>query len=1648
MRSIDERIVDMQFNNKQFEDGIQTSLKSLNNLDKGLDNTGKGTALSALITGIETVSSKFSTLGIIGVTALQNITNMAVDAGKKIVSALTIDPVSEGFAEYELKMGSIQTIMAGTGESLETVNGYLDELNLYADRTIYSFADMTQNIGKFTNAGVSLKDSVAAIQGISNVAAVSGANTNEASRAMYNFAQALSAGHVKLIDWKSIENANMATVEFKNQLLESAVSAGTLEKTADGMYKVLSTNAQGSTMNDTIDATRNFNDSLQFQWMTTEALVGTLGKYADETTDIGKKAFAAAQDIKTVTQLYDTLKEAAGSGWARTWEIVIGDFEEAKELLTTVGNIIGGFIDKTSDARNEMLQFWKDNGGRDAIIQAITNAFRGLQQIIKPVIDAFKQIFPPITGEKLVAFSEGLKNLTEKFKIADKTADKIKRTFAGLFAIFDMGISGIKLVARSVGELFKKLAPVGSTILDTTAKFGDFMVSLRDGATASEVFTIALDKVKTFMTTVADGIGTAIDKISEYFGRFSGIDLGPLSIFSGEVEAQFKPFTFIGEVIGKTFEIIKDVFTKAAPYFESFKESVSGTFEKLGFESFADVVESLANGGAMVLLISLINSIKTALVSILESGAVAGLITIVKNVGTTIKKAGGFVDSTKKILDGVGDSLQAFQSKLKSEALLNIAIAIGVLAAALWLLSTIPEAELMAALQGITILFVEIGVVMSAVSKMNPGAGAVKMVAMSSQMKTMALAILILSVALKSLAELEWEEMMRGVAGVAALSLILVKTSEALGKASGKMVSGGMGLIFFATGLLVLVQSVKQLSSLGWEELTKGLAGVGILLLELAMFTKLMGDGKGMMKIGFALIPLATGLLILSQSVKSLAGLSWEELLKGLGGVGILLLELSMFTKLMGDGKGIMKVGLAMVPLSVGIFILAQAIKQLSGLSWEELAKGLIGIAGALGIITAVSRLVSPGNLLAMGAALVGVGIALNLIATAMLIMGNMSWETLLKSMVGLAGSLLILAGAMKLMSGGLAGAAALTAIALALALLVPSLVVLGMMDIKNIGMMLLALAGVFAVFGIAGLALGPLTPVLISLAGSIALLGAGVLALGVGLTLATAAMASFVVGGTAYSVALVSFIKNLIKLIPFAVEQLGNALVILLDSLVLAMPLIFKTLGLLLEGIIGLIIEHTPQVMKAIGVLLTEVFKLLLEYVPEFVELIVKLLINILTLLAEHVDDIVVAALNLIVGFIDGLIQGIPGVVEAIIRLLGVLVEEIGKFIPELITMGWDLMINFMESMAEKLEEKIPELIDAAKHMIEAVVDGIVYALETGIPWIKEQIGKVAEAMWTAFKEFFGINSPSTLFYDGAGFIISGLVNGLVNGIASVGEAVKNVAESIWTNFKSFFGINSPSTLMTEGAGFIIQGIVNGLGDGLLNVGTKALEVGAEVFSKIKDGIGDISEVAGNVVDGLSTGIQNGVGKIGDAAKSLGSSIVGGLKGVLNINSPSKVAEDIAEFTGEGLIVGLNNMSSATEKAAEGLGGSAIDGMTKSLTKIGDCIDEDMDLAPTIRPVVDMSDVDKNISDTFNQQRSLDVSSTLSKASSTASDVKACTGVKTDADGSITNEGDTSSIVINQYNTVRSNDDVNKINSGLHRLVNKNNRAKGVIPL
>lgn len=516
-QTVDERIVEMQFNNADFESKIAKTLEHLQKLREatkmedagdGLKNLArdvKNVNVDALTRGIDTLSSRFSAFGIAGMTVIQDLTRAAERLGAQLVNAITTAP-KDGWREYELYTDSVKTILNsakdanGLPVTLDMVNEKLAELNEYSDKTIYSFSDMTQNIGKFTNAGVDLESAVKAIQGVANVAAVSGANANDAARAMYNFGQALGSGTVKLIDWKSIVNANMATTDFKNELIKTAAELGTIKKQGD---KWISTTYKGKKANeDAFTATSKFDDSLQQQWMTAEVLTKTLAKYTDEETELGKKAIAAAQEVTTFNKMIDTIKESMGSGWMNTWQLVFGDFEEQKQLWTGIYKAIDAVVQKVSGFRNGVLKVWKDLGGRDDLIKAFSNLWQVVQAFVKPVEDAFASIFPTISGEGLAdltkKFREATDNLKEMFGFVDEkaeqageTLEKVKETVEDLTELAQAVIRGDY---GNGDERRKKLEEEGKSYEKVQNKVNELLgVSFRYEV-AEEEMTEAMDK--------------------------------------------------------------------------------------------------------------------------------------------------------------------------------------------------------------------------------------------------------------------------------------------------------------------------------------------------------------------------------------------------------------------------------------------------------------------------------------------------------------------------------------------------------------------------------------------------------------------------------------------------------------------------------------------------------------------------------------------------------------------------------------------------------------------------------------------------------------------------------------------------------------------------------------------------------------------------------------------------------------------------------------------------------------------------------------------------------------------------------------------------------------------------------------------------
>ena len=477
-KEVDERVVEMRFNNALFESKVQQTMRSLTALneklmfkgaEKGFEKVSDASEkvkFNALLNALDSLSQKFSAVEVIGVTALMRITNQAVDAGERLVKALSLDPIISGFQEYETQINAVQTILANTsskGTTLDQVNAALDELNHYADLTIYNFTEMTRNIGTFTAAGVDLDTSVSAIKGIANLAAVSGSTSQQASTAMYQLSQALASGTVKLQDWNSVVNAGMGGQVFQDALKETARVHGIA---IDSMIK-----KEGS-----------FRETLSKGWLTSSILTETLQKftgdlneetlksigYTDEQIkkimEMGKTANDAATKVKTFSQLKDTLTEALQSGWTQTWQTIIGDYEEAKELFTRFSDVFSDLINKSSEARNTVLA-----GGLNSGWQQLNTALGNSADFYSQMLEKVMLANGSISQKQIDDAGSFAKALQQGGVSAEQLQDGLKESYkqlSALGALSDDALKAKKLDPAQVRSLAKSFEEVNQKVAD------------------------------------------------------------------------------------------------------------------------------------------------------------------------------------------------------------------------------------------------------------------------------------------------------------------------------------------------------------------------------------------------------------------------------------------------------------------------------------------------------------------------------------------------------------------------------------------------------------------------------------------------------------------------------------------------------------------------------------------------------------------------------------------------------------------------------------------------------------------------------------------------------------------------------------------------------------------------------------------------------------------------------------------------------------------------------------------------------------------------------------------------------------------------------------------------------------------------------
>lgn len=1439
-KEIDEKVVQMRFDNSNFESNVQTSLgtigrlkQSLNfsNSSKSLENIGdaaKSVNMSPLSNAVETVKNKFSGLEVIAVTALANITNSAVNAGKRIISALTIDPIKDGLSEYELQIKSVQTIMGNTGKDVKTVNKALDELNDYADLTIYNFSDMTQNAGMFTAAGVGLEDTMVAIKGIGNWAAYAGASASDMSRATFQLGQALSSGVIRLQDWMSIEHtAGMAGEKYKEAFMETA-------------------RQHGIAVDDIVAANGSFRESLKDNWLTTDIFLETMQRFASD-----QSMTDAATKVKTFTDLMGTLKEALGTGWASSWRIIIGDFEEARDLWTSVSDTLTGFINKSADARNKVLNDWKDLGGRTNLIEGIKNAFEGVLSVVKPVKEAFSEVFDSITGADLAKFTEGFKNLTDKFKLSETTSNNLKRTFKGLFSIFNICKEAIVAIGKALSPVIEFIAKLVDSFLSVTAVIGDYISAFSDAIEQSGIFKDVIGGVLKLFEPLEGVVDKAANFVKKFFNSIKTIDASDLTSIGKAISNAFEPVKGVGDFINVVFEGIG----KAV---QSFGPGISEVFSKLA-DALSNLFTFDSASSFMDLLIS--GSIVKAIKSIKK---------VFDTVNDTISSVGGIGKSISDMFNTVGDTLKVWQESIKADKLIKIGKAIALLAGSLLVISLIDSDKLGSSLSAIgglmTELMAGLAVLELIQNKIKTPAEGLKNLFSSGVLGNLiglSVAILILSAAMKSLSELDWEEIGKGLLSIAGLCGILVGSAKLMSSSSKDLVKCGTNLIMFAAAIGILSLVVKSLGKIDTESLIKGLVGVGVLCAELAVFLKTADfDQLGILK-GTGLLLLATSLVVLTQAVEQLSGLNINELIKGLGSIAVMLSEIVIFTKLIGNPSGMISTATGMLIIGAAMNVLAVAVEKLGNLSWTEIGKGLLTMAGALLIIAGAVNIM-PNNLPLISVGLTVMSVALIGLAAALNMMGDMSWEEIAKSLVTLAGSLVILAAAMKVMTGSLAGAAALLVVAGALRILAPVLVAFGNMSWGQIAAGLVMLAGAFTVIGVAGLLLTPLAPTLLMLGAAITLIGVGCIAAGAGITMFAAGLASLIASLSTVGSSIQDFIKTLIETIPLLIQKLGEGFVKFIEVIVQNGQVIIDAFVTILTALVTAIGEVVPLIVDTLLDIITQFIEKLAEYSPRIVSAVADMLLNLIQTIAEYTPQFVQAGTDLIVGFIDGLSQSIPRIAESGANLIMTFLDAIATYVPQVVNAGMQMIIDLINGMANAISSNTPQLVSAMQNLINAVIDAGVAILTSSIgtflskggeliggliDGIKSKVGDVVSAVSSIISSCKdALSNIASEFIDIGSNIISGLVSGIKSGISNVTSAISDVVSSAVDKAKKLLGIHSPSIVFAKIGMYSDKGLAKGLIK-YSNVVTKAAgNVANNMIDVMNNSISKIS------VDGLDS--------------------------------------------------------------------------------------------------------------------------------------------------------------------------------------------------
>lgn len=1539
MATIDERVVSLKMNNKQFLSAIKESASGMDRLKESLKMEGaanglkrmgeiaKNTTLGDLARSAVDAASNMSVMQGIGITALGGIGAAALSAGKSMLQSF-IQPAIDGFKEYETQINSVQTILANTsqnGTTLDQVNAALDELNRYADKTIYNFTEMTNSIGTFTVAGIGLEDATNAVKGFSNMAALSGANATQAAGATYQLAQAMSAGKVQLQDWISLERAGIGGKQFQDALIETS--------------RIMNTGVDAA-----IAKQGSFRLSLQEGWLTSEVMLQTLKVMTNDLSEaqiqemgyseeqahklkmLAENASNSATQIRTFTQMIGTWQEAMGSGWAETWRILIGDFNQAQQLFTAVGNWVGGVINSMSQARNDFLKGFVALGGREEILRSLLNIFWAVVKVLGQVGTAFRRVFLNASPEGLYKIVKAFADFTEKLLITNNFAEKLEWTFTGLFSVFHIFATIIGEVAQVVftvashivQALFPAFTGINSGVFQITKVLGkaiywfdQWFTKLDLGGKILKLLLPPIDLVGKAIKWVSDKIHDFIMWI-DFTGKVKGAGEGLKNLASkfGLVKDALKN-SVVGREFSAAMDSIKSGVDKAKSKINEFagsvgdklkaklvsgKAALSDYFKGFNFGDLSSseaIVASLGNKfdelGQKLKISEKVQWLKDKLIELKE---------VLLDTWNTIQNS--------SVWDKLGKAFSDVGSKVKDVAL----------SFRDWING---HGEVKAKAKDAAGAVSEVGSAAAQAAKETGQAAKENFLKKwFEDIKQVATAIHLPE--LFDTIKQKFQEFKDFVTNTFAPKVkegvknAFGSIGNALSDANSNLKSYDMGKILVgAIGGGVLVAFTRWINSF-----KKNFDKIGDVAEKIGnVFDKLGGvleafeqkvKAKALLTIAIALGVLAGALILMSlvPAPKLFITIAAMKLMFNM--LQDMMDHLAGFTEYK---KGTAMLIPLMLTLGTTMLLMAAAVKILSTMDVKGAIVGVLAFRHILDAMADFLRRIH--GMKGSGAAagiIMSLAVSCVILATAVYMLGSMDTGKAVQGVIALAAVITILSGFMVVVSKDPymgKGAALLLSLAVSCNILVAAIWMLGTMDTGKLLQGVIALGVVIAELSIAmaiagranargAAAIIAMSAAVIVLTGAVAILGnmdietlaKGLIALAAGLAILAISMAAadaFKEGAIALGIASIAFLA-----LASAMKTMSG-----ITWTQLAIGLIALAGGMLI-----LVAAAAGTQYFAVGMII----------------LTAALLALGLALLPISIG---MAAFAAVLG-----ICATTGAAAFLVLTEGL--KQLAAILPQVAIDFANAIANFIITLGAKA----PELAVA----MAALLGAIIYAINANIPGIVATLFILIQAMLTE------LANHAYEFGEKGATILANFLNGIADNIGKVIDAATNVI----LNFLDGIARNGPK-IIDKGMWTVLK-LLEGVRDAINKYSYRFNKVGREI--------------AWAIVDGMTDGLASKAWSFGESMVSVAKKGYNKVKNFFGIHSPSRLMKELGGYVGEGLAIGIENTGERVAEAGDNMSKAAYDAMSRALDGVNDLIEDDPSFKPEIKPVLDLTEMQK----------------------------------------------------------------------------------------